>query len=423
MLTEIAFSYYAGLFPSLPVIRVSSPLFRPIALGLYLLFFTAGMVGALVLPTFSLFLAKEIGVRPLLVGLAFAGIALASIAYNHWLGHWSDKLADRRPLVVCCCLLGALACVIFALSRNYWLVAFTAIFVLSLSMVSFSQIMAYSLDYAEAEIPVERIPLFNAIMRAQIAFAWVAGPPVGFLLATYFGFDVSYGIAALLYVLVALASFKLLPRLLKKNKLYAAAGEQLLSPPLSPTVKQSLWLCALAFSLLWGVNNAYLISLPIHLKDNLHIEAHWMGWVMGTTAALEVPFMLLAGHYASRFRLISLIRCAGVAALLLYSGVYFASELWHLFVLQIFNAIFIGVLAGLGVSVIQDLMPGRSGGASALYTNTTHVGNLLSSLMVGLVADYYGYHQVFLVNILLVFIAIWAFGKVKTSRELAAATL
>lgn len=401
------------------MISVSSPLFRPIALGLYLLFFTAGVVGALVLPTFSLFLAKEIGVRPLLVGLAFAGIALASIAYNHWLGHWSDKLADRRPLVVFCCLLGAVACVIFALSRNYWLVAFTAIFLLSLSMVSFSQIMAYSLDYAEAEIPPDRIPLFNAIMRAQIAFAWVAGPPAGFLLATYFGFDVSYGIAAILYVLVAAASLKLLPRLPKKNKPVNAAGEQLALPPLSPAIKQSLWLCAIAFSLMWGVNNAYLISLPIHLKDNLQIDAHWMGWVMGTTAALEVPFMLLAGYYASRFRLMSLIRCAGIAALLLYIGIYFASELWHLFALQIFNAIFIGVLAGLGVSVIQDLMPGRSGGASALYTNTTHIGNLLSSLMVGLVADYFSYHQVFLVNILLVCVAIWAFGRVKTARELA----
>ena len=398
---------------------VSSPLFRPIALGLYLLFFTAGVVGALVLPTFSLFLAKEIGVRPLLVGLAFAGIALASIGYNHWLGHWSDKLSDRRPLVIGCCLLGTLACLIFALSRNYWLVAFTAVFLLSLSMVSFAQIMAYSLDYAEAEIPAERIPLFNAIMRAQIAFAWVAGPPAGFLLATYFGFDVSYGIAALLYVLVALASFKLLPRLPQKHKPINTAGERLTLPALSPSIKQSLWLCAIAFSILWGVNNAYLISLPIHLKDNLHLDAYWMGWVMGTTAALEVPFMLLAGHYASRFRLISLVRCAGIAALLLYIGIYFANELWHLFVLQIFNAIFIGVLAGLGVSVIQDLMPGRSGGASALYTNTTHIGNLLSSLMVGLVADYYGYHQVFLVNILLVFVAIWVFGKVKTSRELA----
>jgi SET family sugar efflux transporter-like MFS transporter len=305
---------------------------------------------------------------------------------------------------------------VFAFSRHYWLVAFTAIFLLSLSMVSFSQIMAYSLDYADAEIPVERIPLFNAIMRAQIAFAWVAGPPAGFLLATNFGFDVNYGIAALLYILLAIASFKLLPRLPTKQKRLDATGEKKIAPtPMPSTIKQSLWICAIGFSLLWGVNNAYLISLPIHLKDNLHIDAQWMGWVMGTTAALEVPFMLLAGYYASRFRLISLVRCAGVAALVLYVGVYFANALW------LFNAIFIGVLAGLGVSVIQDLMPGRSGAASGLYTNTTHIGNLLSSLMVGVVADYFGYHQVFLANIALVFIAIWAFGKVKTSRELAVA--
>ncbi len=129
--------------------------------------------------------------------------------------------------------------------------------------------------------------------------------------------------------------------------------------------------------------------------------------------------MLLAGHYASRFRLVNLIRCAGVAALFLYLGVYVATDLWHLFVLQIFNAIFIGLLAGVGVSVIQELMPGRSGGASALYTNTTHMGNLFSSLLVGVVADYFGYHQVFIVNVVLVILAIWAFGKVRSARELA----
>ncbi len=410
----------AGLYCA--VIIVSSPLFRPVALGIYLLFFIVGIVGALVLPTFSLFLAKEIGVRPFLVGLVFAGIALASIAYNHWIGQWSDKLADRRPLVAGFCVLGAIACVVFALSRNYWLVALTAVVILSLSMVSFSQIMAYSLDYAEAEIPPDRIPLFNAIMRAQIAFAWVAGPPIGFLLATYYSFSLGYSVAAGLYLLVAIVSFKLLPRLPDKvARVVHHSGEILSLPPLAPAIKQSLWFCALAFSLMWGVNNAYLISLPIHLGDNLHIEARWMGWVMGTTAALEVPFMLLAGYYASRFRLINLIRCAGAAALCLYIGVYFATALWHLFVLQIFNAIFIGLLAGVGVSVIQELMPGRSGGASALYTNTTHIGNLFSSLLVGVVADYFGYHQIFIVNVLLVILAIWAFGRVKSARELAAA--
>lgn len=402
------------------VISVSSYLFKPLALGIYTLFFTVGLVGALVLPTLSLFLASEIGARPFLVGGAFAGVALASIAYNFWLGRWSDRLHDRRPLVAICCVLGSIACLVFAFSRNYWLVAATATLLLSLSMVSFSQVMAYSLDYAEAEIPSERIPLFNAIMRAQIAFAWVAGPPAGFFLATHLGFTVNYSVAALLYLVVAVASFKLLPRLPARRKPPRIPSTKNMATPAESAARQSLWLCALGFSLLWGVNNAYLISLPIHLNDNLQIDAKWMGWVMGTTAALEVPFMLLAGHYAARFRLISLVRCAGMAALILYLGVYIADQLWHLFVLQLFNAVFIGVLAGLGVSVIQDLMPGRSGAASALYTNTTHIGNLLSSLMVGVVADLLDYHQVFLVNIGLVVIAIWAFGRVRTSRELAA---
>lgn len=396
---------------------LSSPLFRPVALGMYLLFFMVGMAGALVLPTFSLFLAKEIAVRPLLIGLVFAGIALTSIAYNHWIGRWSDRLSDRRPLVAGFCALGAVACLILAFSRHYAVVATTAVLIFSLSMVSFSQIMAYSLDYAEAEIPTERIPLFNAIMRAQIAFAWVAGPPLGFLLATYFSFTLSYSVAAGLYLLVGLMSLRLLPQL--ERRLVRTAEPSLSLPRLPPAVVRSLWFCTLGFSLLWGANNAYLISLPIHLNDYLQLDPHWMGWIMGTTAALEVPFMLLAGHYASRFRLVNVIRCAGVSALCLYLGIYFASALWHLFVLQVFNAMFIGLLAGIGVSVIQDLMPGRSGSASALYTNTTHIGSLCSSLVVGLVADYFGYHQVFLVNTLMVLLALWAFSKVKSARELS----
>ncbi|WP_232461366.1 sugar efflux transporter [Cellvibrio sp. PSBB006] len=394
-------------------------LFRPIALGIYLLFFIVGVVGALVLPTLSVFLAKEIGVRPLLVGIPFAGIALTSIIYNQWIGHWSDSLADRRPLVAGFCFVGTLSCVIFAFSRNYWLVAATAIFLFSLSMVSFSQMLAYSLDYADRHISPERIPLFNAIVRAQIAFAWVAGPPAGFIMASYLGFSTTYGVAAGLFAMVGVISIKLLPRLNRVEESniegHLAKASSAMAT-LSPDTKRSLIFCLVAFSLMWGANNAYLISLPLHLKDNLNIDTEWSGWIMGTTAFLEVPFMLMAGHLAARISLIAMIRLAGVAALLLYGGIVLADSLWQLFVLQLFNAIFIGVLAGLGVSVIQELLPGRSGSASALYTNTTHMGNLLSSLMVGLVADYFGYQSVFVANLVVVALAILAFGLVKPAR-------
>lgn len=405
---------------------MSSPLFRPQALSIYLLFFALGAVGALVIPSFSLFLAEALGVRPLLVGLPFAGIALASIGYNHWIGHWSDQRRDRRPLIAGFCLLGALACMVFALSRNYLLVTLTAVLIFSLAMVAYSQLLAFSLDYAELFLPLERIPLFNAIVRAQIAFAWVVGPPLGFLLATRCGFAWAYGAAAGVFLVVGLACLKFLPQLPARvrhstlDRRDGAAEIPAINQALSPAVKRSLALCVLGFSLLWGVNNAYLISLPLHLKNDLQLDPSWMGWVMGTTAALEVPFMLLAGHYAARVALIQLIRAAGLAALLLYLGVYWADQLWQLFALQLCNAVFIGLLAGLGVSVVQDLLPGRSGVASALYTNTTHIGNLLSSLMVGVVADALGYHQVFLVNVVLVIVAIWAFGQVKSARALGA---
>jgi len=394
------------------LVNLVSPLFRPVAVGIYLLFFLIGVVGALVLPTLSLFLAKEIGVRPFLVGVPFAGIALASMVYNQAIGHWSDQLRDRRPLVALFCVVGALVCLALAYSRNYWVVAGVVVFLLSLALVAFSQMLAYSLDYAERNIPPERLALFNAIVRAQIAIAWVAGPPAGFLLAGFMGFKFMYLVAAGLFLFVAVLAIKLLPHL-DSHPHHLEQLEKADIQPLSAAQKLALLLSVIGFSLMWGANNAYLISMPLHLKDGLGVGTEWVGWVMGTCAGLEVPFMLLAGHFAARLSIMTLIRFAGLSALVLYSGVYFAQSLWQFFALQIFNAMFIGILAGLGVSVIQDLMPGRSGAASALYTNTTHMGSLISSLLVGVVADIYGYHEVFLVNLLIVSAAILAFGRVK----------
>jgi SET family sugar efflux transporter-like MFS transporter len=44
------------------------------------------------------------------------------------------------------------------------------------------------------------------------------------------------------------------------------------------------------------------------------------------------------------------------------------------------------------------------------------MGNLLSSLLVAVVADIYGYHQIFAVNLLIIALAILAFGQVKVKN-------
>lgn len=385
---------------------MSNTLFKPVALGIYFLTFALGLVGALLLPTMSIFFADQVGVSPFWVGIPYAGIALCSIAYNQLIGDWSDSLNDRRLLVTALCAVGVLGCLVFALSRDYWLTCLSAVFLLSLAMVAFSQILAYSLEYAETFLPLEKIALFNAVVRAQIAFAWVAGPPAGFLIASYWGFTNLYLSAAVLFVAVAIISPKLLPAINASGtshiKTVAKVG---VWSSLDVRSRWSLALCVLAFSLMWCVNNAYLISLPLHLTRNLAISTSWVGWIMAAAAALEVPVMLLAGVLAARIDPLQLVRTSALAGLVLYVGVFWATALWQLFVLQIANAVFIGILAGLGVSVVQQMLPGRAGSASALYTNTTHIGTLLSSLLISGVAEAYGYLSVFVANMVLVLLA------------------
>lgn len=165
------------------------------------------------------------------------------------------------------------------------------------------------------------------------------------------------------------------------------------------------------------MNNAYLISLPLHLSRNLAVDIGWVGWIMGAAAGLEIPVMLLAGLLAGRLSSLVLVRASGIAALILYVGIYFASDLWQLFALQLANAVFVGVLAGIGISVVQAMLPGRAGSASALYTNTTHLGTLLSSMVVGTVAERFGYQSVFLANIALVVVALMLFSAVSIGKR------
>src|SRR5690625_7431610 len=104
-------------------------------------------------------------------------------------------------------------------------------------------------------------------------------------------------------------------------------------------------------------------------------------------AGVKTPVCQLAGYLSTQVSLSTMVRFAALAGLILYAGVYWLDDLWQLFMLQLPNAIFIGVLAGLGVSVVQRLMPGRSGCASGLYTNTINLRNLVSRFYASFIAD------------------------------------
>ncbi|STW80357.1 sugar efflux transporter B [Klebsiella michiganensis] len=135
--------------------------------------------------------------------------------------------------------------------------------------------------------------------------------------------------------------------------------------------------------------------MPLFIINELHLPEKLAGVMMGTAAGLEIPTMLIAGYYAKRFGKRFLMRISAVAGVLFYVGMLTVHTPGLLLALQALNAIFIGILAGIGMLYFQDLMPGQAGAATTLYTNTTRVGWIIAGSLAGVVAEVWSYHAVF----------------------------
>ncbi|MGL1956356.1 MAG: sugar efflux transporter [Colwellia sp.] len=351
---------------------------------------------ALVLPTLSYYVAEKFKVDAFLVGFFFILTAISGIIFSQILGHLSDKSSDRRPLIIIGMFAGAIACYMFANAPTYEIALIAGTTFFSISFASISQTFAHARDYAEQYFDRSEIVMFNSILRAFAAFSWVGGPALGYLSLGAFGFETHYLVLSGLYILGSIAAWFMLPR---ANKV----------PP-QDTVEvgnnnNEILIAFVAFSLIFACNQTYIIALPLYITKELALDVSWSGWLMGTAAAIEIPIMIFAGWLGTRFALSSLVCIGAIAPILLYLGFWQANELWILFPLQIGNALMIGFIAGLGMTWFQDLMPKRLGAASALFWNTTNMGNILGAVVIAVFAQTLGYRDVYLINAIIALIA------------------
>ncbi|OKP48239.1 sugar transporter [Serratia marcescens] len=348
--------------------------------------FLTGIAGALQTSTLSLFLETEVKVRPALVGLFFTGSAVIGILVSQFLAGRSDKKGDRKSLIFLCCMLGALGFTLFAWSRNYYLLLLVGVLLTSFGSTANPQMFALAREHADRS--GREAVMFTSIMRAQVSLAWVIGPPIAFALALGFGFKTLYLAGAAAFVLCGLLVWQRLPSMPKA----VAAGAPLAAP--RQHRRDSLLLFA-ACTLMWTANSMYLITMPLYVVHELRLPERLAGILMGAAAGLEIPIMLLAGLAAKRCGKRFLMRVAVVAGVLFYAGLLFITGSGQLIALQLLNAAFIGVLAGIGMLYFQDLMPGQAGTATTLFTNTIRVGWIIAGALAGAVAEIWRYHAVF----------------------------
>jgi len=379
--------------------------YNPIELSFMIVTFLTGLAIAFLVPVLSLFLSDELHVRPLLVGLFFTANAVVGVIVGQLLAKYSDKMSNRKPLIVMCGMAGIVGSLLFAFDRHYVVLVTLGIMLMSFCGAMTPQLYALAREYTDAEN--KQAVTFGTIMRAQFSLAWVVGPPLAFAIAANFHFTWLFSGVATLYLLCVVVISRHLPTITRQKRPIDAISE-------------SIWkdkrLCLLFLSsfLLWTCNSMYLITMPLYIGKILHWPQGMAGWLMGLAAGLEIPVMLLAGRYSARFGHRQLLRLSALSAVFFYVMLIVSQQTWCLFTAQIFNALFIGILAGIGMTCFQDLLPGHPGQASTLFSNSIRCGGIVAGMLAGTITEWFQFQGVFNCALLLSIAALISLWRISS---------
>ncbi len=349
--------------------------------------FLTGLAIAFLVPVLSLFLSDELHVRPLLVGAFFTVNAVMGIIIGQVLAKYSDNLNNRKPLIMICGIAGILGSLLYAFDRHFGVLISLGIVLMSLCGSMTPQLYALAREYTDAEN--KQAITFSTVMRAQFSLAWVIGPPLAFFIVANFDFTRLFTGVAVLYLLCVLIIVRYLP----------VIPRQIVATDKSAgSIWQNQRLCLLFLSsfLLWTCNSMYLITMPLYISKALHWPQGLAGWLMGLAAGLEIPVMLLAGRYSLRIGNRRLMLISGVSAVVFYVILLLSQQPLILFLAQIPNALFIGILAGIGMTCFQDLLPGYAGQASTLFSNSIRCGGIVAGMLAGTITEWFRFDGVFI---------------------------
>ncbi|CTY85459.1 sugar efflux transporter SetA [Escherichia coli] len=368
--------------------------------------FMMGVAGALQAPTLSLFLSREVGAQPFWIGLFYTVNAIAGIGVSLWLAKRSDSQGDRRKLIIFCCLMAIGNALLFAFNRHYLTLITCGVLLASLANTAMPQLFALAREYADNS--AREVVMFSSVMRAQLSLAWGIGPPLAFMLALNYGFTVMFSIAAGIFTLSLVLIAFMLPSVARvelpsENALSMQGGWQ----------DSNVRMLFVASTLMWTCNTMYIIDMPLWISSELGLPDKLAGFLMGTAAGLEIPAMILAGYYVKRYGKRRMMVIAVAAGVLFYTGLIFFHSRMALMTLQLFNAVFIGIVAGIGMLWFQDLMPGRAGAATTLFTNSISTGVILAGVIQGAIEQSWGHFAVYWVIAVISVVALFLTAKVK----------
>lgn len=345
-----------------------------------------GLQFALLNPALAVLLVTVYDATPAQVGGVLAVYNASGFVASLVLPAYADRNRDYvRPMLACAVLTLALAALL-AITTSLPVVVCALVAVGGPAGVGNSLLFAHVRHSGAAPAEVVRV-------RAFVSFAWVTGPLLATVVIAGFGpraVLAALAVVALLTIATAAAMLRAIGGAEHESTAAGAAH--------APVSRTRVAVVLVVFVALQATNSAVVSIMTLFVTDRMNLDVVWAGVTLGVAAALEIPALLLIGRLSRRFSAARLLVSGCVAGIAYYAAMAFAQGPVVLIGLQVLNAWFFAAMAGVGLTLFQDLIP-RPGLASGLYVNTRRVGAIVSGPIISAgSATSLGYGGVFLAS-------------------------
>ena len=377
---------------------------------LALIFVAVGLSTSFVGPYLALFLSDAVHAGPVRTTAFLIAAPVSGVLVAWLVGRLSDRRPIRRKLLIIASLAGFAGTALTAVVRDYWALLAVTLTLTALAGTLFPQTFAYARQVLQDGDP-KRAAMGISSLRTLFSVAWVAGPPLAALVLADGGFRYTYALAAAMYAVTVLIVLWRLPEPGLVGK-----GAERVEMDVPEAARSTILLIIAGFTVVQTAMTLGVQAMPLFADDVLHGSVRDAGLILGLCAALEIPLMLGFGWLSTRVPLRALI-LAGVCCGIAYQAVAaVAGSIAVLAAAQLLNAAFIAAVGGLGITYVQNLMPGQPGRATTMVTNTFPMAQILAAPAFGL-AQHFGFRLAYGLNLALCVLGLFLLIAARRSRR------
>ena len=362
----------------------------------------------IIAPTIPLF-AKSFGVNNAQVGLIISSFAFARFASGLFAGKLVDKFGER---IVYTTGIGFVAISSFAaaFSQHYeQLLSFRAAGGLGSSMFSVAagSIMLRATDDS-------RRARAQSLYNSSFLVGMMAGPVIG-------GFLTAFSLRAplLVYGVLLIVSSVAGGFLLRNSVLAARPTEKSIQEKTS--IREALsskpYLIALTISfcsasVLFGMSRSIL---PLFMVEEMKSTAGYIGLGFTISSVIQGFLLIKAGGLSdSRGRKFSALM--GTSLLAISVVVLVGTVQPWMFLLSMVIGAFGSIFLSSTAAIVGDVMKGKGGQVIALFQMSGDAGAMVAPVVLGFIADHYGFRPAFAVSAALMFLAFFVATKLPETR-------